>query len=144
MQGKARKADWGLGGLGVNESAGAALGAYSNTNEGKVVAASFVDNFNKIVEYVRSDTTMRRRSSAAADASGTAADSGPSYREGDVVSTKIANVKLLADPSETAKMLGSLPKGEDMVVLGKKQDGFLFVQTPNASGWVKALLVVRR
>ena len=37
---------------------GAALGGYSNTNEGKVIAASFLDNWNNIVRAVRNNPSL--------------------------------------------------------------------------------------
>ena len=56
---------------------------------------------------------------------------------------KIANVKLLASPADGAKALATLPKGEELVVVGEEKDGFINVQSGSATGWVKKVLVVR-
>lgn len=143
-QGSAKKADWGLGGLGATGSGVAALGAYSNTNEGKVVASSFLDNFNKIVAVVRNDTTLQRNVKSLAEASAKKVDAGAGFQEGDVVSPKIANVKLLAEPRDSAKVVATLSKTEELVFLGKEKDGYIFVQASNASGWVRTLMVMRK
>ena len=51
--GAARTTDLGLGGLAMG-GAGAAGGiGWSNTNEGKVIAAAFLDAHNKLVGQVR-------------------------------------------------------------------------------------------
>jgi hypothetical protein len=57
---------------------------------------------------------------------------------------KIANVKLLAEPSDGAKPVATLGRGEELVVVGAVKDGFVNVQTATASGWVKMVLVQKR
>lgn len=42
--GNAEKTDWSVGGLLVGGGAAGGLGAYTNTPEGKVIAASYLDN----------------------------------------------------------------------------------------------------
>src|SRR4029453_15811859 len=63
-EGSASKADFRLGGLlgggGSVVAAGVGLGGYSNTNEGKVIAASFADNYNGIVRGVRANPSLQR------------------------------------------------------------------------------------
>lgn len=51
--GAARTTDLGLGGLAVGAGAGAGGMGWSNTNEGKVIAAAFLDAHNKLVGQVR-------------------------------------------------------------------------------------------
>jgi hypothetical protein len=52
-EGRARATDL-AGGLGLGSIRGfGSLGAYSNTDQGKVVAGAFLDAFNKLVEQVR-------------------------------------------------------------------------------------------
>jgi hypothetical protein len=41
-------------------SGGAAAGGYGKTNEGKIIAAAFLDNYNNVVPVVRSDTALQR------------------------------------------------------------------------------------
>jgi Curli production assembly/transport component CsgG len=50
--GSARATDLGLGGITIGKIAGGGLG-WSNTNEGKVIAAAFLDAHNKLVTQVR-------------------------------------------------------------------------------------------
>lgn len=53
-QGSAKNIDFGAGGLFSHFGSGAAaLGAYSQTPEGKVIAAAFLDSYNQMVKSVR-------------------------------------------------------------------------------------------
>src|SRR5678815_5464418 len=49
-EGSTKKADMRLGAGLFGGSGGAAGGGYGNTNEGKIIAAAFMDNYNKVVE----------------------------------------------------------------------------------------------
>ena len=51
--GSASKTDWGGFGSVFGGSAGASLGGYSNTAQGKVVSAAFVDAYNQMVAALR-------------------------------------------------------------------------------------------
>ena len=144
-EGSTKKADFALGGALFGSGGGGGLGGYSNTNEGKIIAAAFLDNYNQIVGVVRGDESLQRsvgtlRQEAAA---GGKTKAGAVFEEGDVLVPKIANVKLLAGPSDTAKPLGTLSRTDELVVIGKATDGFINVQGANASGWVKIVLVTR-
>ena len=77
------------------------------------------------------------------EAGGGATKAGGGFNEGDVLMPKIANVKLMAQPSDTAKSLGVLPRGEEVVVGGEK-DGYVNVQGANGTGWVKVVLMQKR
>jgi curli biogenesis system outer membrane secretion channel CsgG len=52
-EGSAKQTDFNLGGALFGGGAGAALGGYTNTNEGKVITASFLDNWNNIVRAAK-------------------------------------------------------------------------------------------
>ncbi len=52
-QGEARKTDFGLSGWGWGGSGGASAGGYTNTPEGKVLAAAFMDAYNNMVRQIR-------------------------------------------------------------------------------------------
>ena len=66
------------------------------------------------------------------------------FGEGDVLRTKIANVRLLSPPSDTSKPIGApLPCGEELVVVGAEKGGYINVQGAIGSGWVKVVLVSR-
>jgi hypothetical protein len=145
-EGSTRKADLRLGGALFGGGMGAAGGGYGNTNEGKIIAAAFMDNYNNIVNVVRNDASLQRNVGTlkAEAAAGGAKKAGAVFEEGDVLMPKIANVKLLAQPSETAKVVGTLARGDELVVIGGEQDGYINVQGATASGWVKSVLVSKR
>ena len=61
-----------------------------------------------------------------------------------MILTKIANVPLFSQPSDTSKPLGSpMPRGEELVVVGAEKDGYINVQGAAGSGWVRTVLVAR-
>jgi curli biogenesis system outer membrane secretion channel CsgG len=143
-QGKAKSSDISLAGIGFFGGAMAAgAGGYTHTNEGKVIAKSFLDNFNKIVVQIREDSTLKRDVSGA-HGGGAAIKAGASFGEGDVLAPKIENVKLLKGPDAQAAPIATLRKGEELVYLGEEKDGFLHVQTGTAEGWVKKALVKKQ
>jgi curli biogenesis system outer membrane secretion channel CsgG len=142
-EGSTRKADMALGGALFGGGAGGAIGGYGNTNEGKIIAAALLDNYNKVVGVVRGDPSLQRDVGTLREEAGKKTAAGPVYNEGDVVTPKIANVKLLSQPSAAGKTLATLGKGEELVIVGAEKDGYLNVQGGSASGWVKKVLVVR-
>ena len=145
-EGSTKKADLNVGGALFGGSGGAAAGGYGNTNEGKIIAAAFMDNFNKIVGVVRDDPSLVRKVGTLKQeaAAGGATKAGGGFNEGDVLIPKIANVKIMAGPSDTAKPLGTLPRGEELVVVGVEKDGYVNVQGANGTGWVKVVLMQKR
>jgi hypothetical protein len=72
-EGKASKMDFSLGGWGWGGLGWAAGGGYSKTPEGKLIAASLLDNFNTIVGKIRNKTSLIRNNSASAQANAAAA-----------------------------------------------------------------------
>lgn len=145
-EGKAKKADVGAAVGGLLGGVGVALGGYTKTNEGKVIAASYLNNYNKIVADVRKDPRMK-----GMDASGVGRQlgnqgvrAGAAFNEGDVLYPKIENVKLLAEPADKAAAVATLKKSEELVFLGEEKDGYLHVQGASGEGWVKRVLVVKR
>src|SRR5581483_8086798 len=60
-EGSTKKADLGVGGLFAGGGVGAAAGGYGNTNEGKIIAAALMDNYNGIVKAVRNDPSLQRK-----------------------------------------------------------------------------------
>ena len=145
-EGKARKTNFSLGALGFAGGALAGAGGYSNTAEGKVIAASYLDNFNAIVDQIMADEGLQKRAAnfKASGLSGDETKAGAVYAEGDVVTPKIDNVKLLNAPADGSKVAASLKKGDELVFLGEEKDGFLKVQGSTAEGWVKKTLIVRK
>jgi hypothetical protein len=145
-EGSTRKADMRLGaGLFGGGMAGSA-GGYGNTNEGKIIAASYMDNYNKIVGVVRDDPSLQRNVGTLKQeaAGGGTRKAGSVFNEGDTLAPKIANVKVYAQPSDTSKVVVTLGRGEEMVVAGEEKDGYVKVETASGAGWVKATLVQKR
>lgn len=144
-EGKATKRDFSFGGLGLGDGMLAGAGAYTNTNEGKVIVASFVDNFNKVVIAFRNDPSLRKRALIAQSGDGRGnGDQAPQWTDGDVLRPKINNIHLLGDPKEGARTIGVIPKGEDVVYLGTERNGFVRVQTSEHEGWVKKTLMTKK
>jgi hypothetical protein len=145
-EGSTRKADLGVGGLFAGGGGAVAAGGYGNTNEGKIIAAALMDNYNNIVKTVRNDATLQRNVGTLAQeaAAGGQRQAGAVFAEGDVLAPKIAGVKLLAQPADTAKEIGTLGRADEMVVIGKEENGFINVQGANGAGWVKIVLVNKR
>ncbi len=145
-EGSTKKADLRLGGALFGGGGGAAAGGYGNTNEGKIIAAAFMDNYNNVVKAVRNDPSLQRSVGSLKQeaAAGGATKAGAVFNEGDVLVPKIANVKLLSEPSDAAKSVATLARGEELVVVGAAKDGFVNVQSASATGWVKIVLVQKR
>ena len=140
-EGSAKKADLRLGAALFGSSAAGGLGGYQNTNEGKVLAASLMDNFNNIVRSVRGQPSLHRDVGTLADEAGKKTKGGAVFNEGDTIVPKIGNLKLFSQPAENAKTLGTLSKGDEMIFMGEEKDGFLKVESGSGSGWVKKVLV---
>jgi hypothetical protein len=145
-EGKAKKTDFNLGALGVGGGAAGAFGGYTNTNEGKVIAASFLDNYNAIVRNAKSDQSLMARADKfkVSATAGAETKSGSGYSEGDVLVPKIDNVKLQAEANDAARTIASLKKSDEMVFLGAEDGGYLKVQASNGEGWVKKTLVQKK
>lgn len=142
-EGNASKADFRLGGFLAGAGVGGALGGYSNTNEGKMIAASLADNYNGIVRAVRANPGLQRDVASLSEEAGKRVKAGDVFNEGDVLRPKIANVKVLAQPSEGGSTITTLAKSDEVIFMGKEQDGFVSVETPKGAGWVKKVLVTR-
>jgi hypothetical protein len=69
-EGSARKADLKLGVGLLGGSAAGAVGGYAKTNEGKLIAASLMDNYNNIVMSVRGNPSLQREVGSLADEAG--------------------------------------------------------------------------
>ena len=145
-EGSTKKADLRLGAGLFGGGMAAAGGGYGNTNEGKIIAAAFMDNYNNVVSVVRNDASLQRNVGTLKQeaAAGGTKKAGAVFNEGDVLSPKIANVRLMSDASDSSKALATLTRGEEIVVIGGEKDGFINVQAASASGWVKIVLVQKR
>lgn len=137
-QGSVEKADWGAGGF----LGGVGAGAYTNTAEGKVVAAALLDNYNNIVKSIRTQPSLIA-STATPASQKNAADSvqANAFRSGDILKGKIGGVKVLASSESAAKVVFTLKREEEVVFLGSEKNGYLKVQGASGEGWVDKRLI---
>jgi hypothetical protein len=146
-EGKAKKTDFSLGLLGWGGGMVGAVGAYTSTAEGKIIASSYMDNYNNIIKQLKADPAMMARAEkfdASKLVSGEVPKAGSVYNEGDVLYPKIDNVKVYADAADAAKVTAQVKKTDELVFLGEEKDGFLKVQGSSAEGWVKKTLVAKK
>jgi len=141
-QGSASKTDLGIGALGGAGHGFGALGAYENTAEGKVIAASFLDNWNNIVRSIRNNPQLARTEGDLRHESGKVVTAN-GWTDGDVLATKIDNVKLYERPGNKGRVLATLGRGEEVVFMGKEDGGSVFVQGSSGEGWVSKNLLKR-
>ncbi len=144
-EGSSKKADLALGAAIFGGGAGGGIGGYGNTNEGKIVAASFADNYNNIVRVIRNDPALHRDVGTLAQeaASGGTTKAGAVFNEGDVIYPKIGGLKLMAAAGEGGKVVATLAKTDEMIYMGEEQNGYLKVESGSGSGWVKKILVAK-
>jgi curli biogenesis system outer membrane secretion channel CsgG len=141
-EGKATQTDFGVGGWALGGGALGALGGYTSTPEGKIIAASLLDNYNKIVLSVRDQQQLVRSGSASGDANAAASTRAEAPQTpGQVLVAKIANVKVYAEASRDAKVVATLQRSDELVASGEAKNGFVFVDASNFSGWVQRTLV---
>jgi Curli production assembly/transport component CsgG len=144
-EGSAKKADLGLGVLlGSSGGATGGIGGYGNTNEGKVIAASLMDNYNQIVGVVRGDASLQRSVGSLKEEAGKKVKAGQTFEEGDVLVPKIAGVKLMASASDAGKLMRKLDGSAELIFMGEEKNGYVNVQGPDGEGWVRKILVVRK
>jgi Curli production assembly/transport component CsgG len=145
-EGSTKKADMNLGAGLFAGGAGVAAGGYGNTNEGKIIAAAYMDNYNKIVEAVRNDPSLQRNVGTLAQeaASGGSQQAGAVFNPGDVIVPKIPGIKILGSPDDSAKPVATLNAGEQVVVTGGDKNGYIQVQGASGSGWVKIILMQKQ
>jgi hypothetical protein len=145
-EGSTKKADLRLGAGLFGGGVGAAGGGYGNTNEGKIIAAAFMDNYNAVVQTVRNDPNLQRSVGSLAQeaAAGGATKAGAVFNTGDVIVPKIPNVRVLAQPSATGKVVATLTQADQLVVIGEIKDGYVNVQGASAAGWVQVVLVQKQ
>ncbi len=142
-QGSAKKTDFNIGGLFGSGGGFGGLGAYENTAEGKVIAASFLDNWNNIVRAIRNNPQLARTASDTRKESGKVV-TADGWAEGDVLAAKIGNVRLYAAPGNAGQVVTSLGRGEEVVYMGREEGGSVFVQGSAGEGWVSKNLLKKR
>jgi hypothetical protein len=141
-EGSAKQTDWGLGGTIFGGGGGAAFGAYTNTNEGKVITASFLDNWNNVVRSVRnSPSLIQAKAGPASQANAAGSVEANAASAGDVMVAKIAGVKVLKSPADSAGVLMSLTRTDEVLFLGEEKNGFVKVTSSQGDGWIKKVLL---
>lgn len=145
-QGKAKRTDFRIGIGAIAGPVAAGIGGYTNTAEGKLIAASLQDNYNQIVAFVKKDPTLVARASRfkPVGLEGDQLKAGASFAEGAVLTPKLDNVKLYETPTDGAKIVGTLKKGTELIFLGTEKDGYLQVQGSDGEGWVRKVLVAKK
>ena len=140
-QGSAEKADFAIGGA-VLGGLSAAGGGYGNTNEGKVVVASFLDNWNNIVRNIRNNPSLvQARAGVASQQNAAMSVRANAGAPGDVMLPKINGVKVLRQPRDGSGDLQTLGKSDEVLLNGEEMNGFVKVTTSRGEGWVKAILL---
>ena len=140
-EGSSQKTDFNVGAVLFGGGGGAALGGYTSTAEGKIVAASFLDNWNKIVLAVRDNPSLiQARSSAASQANAASSVKAGAGQAGDVYLPKIAGVKAYRSASE-GPVVATLGKSDEVIYGGEEKDGFMKVETGSGTAWVKAIMM---
>jgi curli biogenesis system outer membrane secretion channel CsgG len=144
-EGSTRKADLALGAGILGGPIGAAGGGYGNTNEGKIITAALMENYNELVGAIRNDPSLQRSVGTLAQeaAGGGTRKAGAVFNEGDVIGPKIAGVKILAQADGSSRVVATLDRSDELVVIGEEKDGYVNVQGSSASGWVRSILVER-
>jgi hypothetical protein len=75
---------------------------------------------------------------------GTAPMQGAGFSEGDVLLTKIGNVKLFAASNDSAKVTATVNVGDALVYLGQEENGYVHVQGAAGEGWVRKALLSKK
>ena len=141
-EGKANKTDFSIGGWAIGGGGAGSLGGYTSSPEGKLVAASLLDNYNKIVQDIRNKPQLIKPNTqeAVANAQGSTRAEAPQHA-GQMLAPKIANVKIYAQPSRDSAVVATAQRGDDLIATGEQKDGFVRVDAANFSGWVQRTLV---
>lgn len=141
-EGSAEKADFNLGGMLVGGGLGVGAGGYTNTNEGKIIVASFLDNWNKVVRAIRENPSLiQGKAGVAAQRNAANSVQANAAAEGDIMLPKIAGVKVLKAARDGAAELQALTKADEVLYLGEESNGYLKVQAAKGEGWVKKVLM---
>lgn len=145
-EGNVEKTDWSMG-VGVTDFlTGAKAGAYSNTAEGKMVAAALLANYNTIVKTIKDQPSLIQPNGGAASAANAAQSTqanSAAANPGDVLRGKIQGVRVLAEANPGARVAYLLARSDQVVYMGEEQNGFMKVQGAQGEGWVDKKMMTR-
>jgi curli biogenesis system outer membrane secretion channel CsgG len=143
-EGVATKTDFGISGWSWGHGDYSRLGGYTNTPEGKMVAASLLDNYNRIVLKIRNEASLVRTGSAISKVNAQASTlAGTPVAAGASVFARLSTVKVYSEPRPGSKVMGTLRRSEEAIATGEERDGFVRIDGENvAGGWVQRTLVV--
>ena len=143
-RGSAQQTDFAVGGTLVGNLAAAGGGGYSNTPEGKVIVASFLDNWNNIVRNIRNNPSLVQARAGVASQQNAAmsvtANAGCGGRRPGGEDRRREGAAPARDGSGELQTLG---RNEEVILAGEDQNGFTKVTTSRGDGWVKAILLRR-
>lgn len=132
-----KKSDWAFGGV-LGAVGG---GAYTSTDEGKIVAGALLDNYNNIVRDIRDDPSLLKSTSEVGQRNADASLQAVNFQPGAVLIAKLDNVKVMSEPTRQSDVVANLIKNEEVVYLGESKDGYLFIQGADSEGWVREILM---
>jgi len=123
------------------QGAGAALGGYTSTAEGKIVCASFLDNWNKIVLAIRDNPSLiQARANPASQANSASRVEAGAAQADDICVPKSAGVQAYRTAGECL-VVATLGKTDGVIYGGEENDGFIKVETSSGAGWVKSIMM---
>ena len=132
-----KKADWALGGI-LGAAGG---GAYTSTDQGKVVAGALLDNYNMIVRDIKAKPSLLASTSVVAQKNAEASLQATKFSAGDLLHSKLNNLKVYESPDKSSGVAGEVDKSTDLVFLGESDSGFLYVQGADVEGWVQEVMM---
>ena len=97
----------------------------------------------KAVPAKPDEPSVRQEGRQLAGKESASAKVGTTFNEGDVLRSKIANVRLMSRPSDNGETITTLSKGEEVIYMGREEDGYLSVEAANGKGWVRKVFVTR-
>ena len=93
-------------------------GAYTSTDEGKLVAGALLDNYNNVVRDIRDDPSLLKSTSQVGQANAQSGFAGYKLSSGRL-SAKLDNVKVMSAPAREAEVVAKLAKNEEVVFSGR-------------------------
>ena len=143
-EGNVEKTDWGIGGVIGGSKVGVGAGAYTNTAEGKVIAAALLNNYNNIVQSIKNkpDLIAAKTPEPSKQNAKNSVQASAGINSGDVIKPKINGVKVFAEANDKSKIIGKLTKQDELIYLGDEKNGFVKVDGA-LSGWIDKRMILK-